>query len=448
MCCAKKPRVLASALPAIAAVLLYGQVLSAQSIPESWDDVDYHLLIGDTEVALELLAELSLIESETGAALEAAAAIYIDAADLGQAVVILEELVALPGYGDVAPALAGLYWRLGKKEKVVDLYESRHDAEWSDAMLSLVRQAYIAVRGSAPKLVSMRRSRLRYYWTSTGSSSEYPPFDRDSVRDTEYVAGSRLRLRLPLGGLRIEPEIIWQHYFSESSPASFPRYAFDRFSLSLGGHYETGNWRIKAKAGNYTTDNENIDIATDFQHLWNYAADVEYESDAWLIVLDMLREPFLDTDADKVAFERFSRYRARLELYPSPDIIWRSSLSQREFSGSVTDYRTIDSGIMYRLPAGVPLSAGVDIIHEFRDEDETIVTGTVDLPVVVSAGNLYFSVALEANTHNGDRELDTFLSWSRTFSDRQVNAGMSVSRELANADSQSIYVFLTISGTR
>ena len=74
-----------------------------------------------------------------------------------------------------------------------------------------------------------------------------------------------MRLRLPRGGLSIEPEIIWQHYFSESSPASFPRYAFDRFSLSLGGHYETGNWQIKAKAGNYTTDNENTDIAIDVQ---------------------------------------------------------------------------------------------------------------------------------------------------------------------------------------
>ena len=69
--------------------------------------------------------------------------------------------MALPGYGGVTPALAALYWRLGKKEKVVDLYESRHDEEWNDATLSLVRQAYIAVRGSAPELVSMRRSRLR-----------------------------------------------------------------------------------------------------------------------------------------------------------------------------------------------------------------------------------------------------------------------------------------------
>ena len=69
MCCVKKPHILASALPAIAAVLLYGQVLSAQSIPEAWDGVDYHLLIGDTDAALELLAELSLIESETEAAL-------------------------------------------------------------------------------------------------------------------------------------------------------------------------------------------------------------------------------------------------------------------------------------------------------------------------------------------------------------------------------------------
>lgn len=332
------------------------------------------------------------------------------------------------------------------------------ERDWRNRLLleGLSEDAYKETDAAAMAPIVGRREgevgdlQLTYY--AGFQVDEYPPFSDDlEPHDTEFSSEVAVDGRYQLAeSTQLLGRLSLRNEWSEDDPESFPHYDILRYRVDGGVRHQfseelTGTLKLGGTFVDGGGDGLPCAGAPDPEML--YGAELQYAWEDYRIRAGTYRDAFGSPDAEGYKLARMDFHYIDANVRVWDDFAFNAQGSKLEFTDDTEDFESLSGRCTYYPIEESRLGLSVGVTHEFRDDDETIVSGGVEWMGLLSERNsLSANARFDANTSTEEREITSQVILGRTGHDHKHGGavGVSVQWEYSVEDRYSALVFVRL----
>lgn len=414
-----------------------------------WQAVDASLAAKQDALALELVAELSLIPSERGRALHVAGLVYLRRGDRSQAEALLEQAASEPGQTESAEALIALYAQQARWKELQRIAQLVPWARWSDQAAMLIALAHQQLGEQAPKLENQRpEPGLHLIGGLTYHANADSPYRDDvAIRDDEFSADCFVEGQWPTGDQwEWELKLAASEAWSEETPESFGRYRVRRLILTGGASWQpTPDWTLHLAGGPAWSRNVHGDTADSPDDACHATAEVTRIFGPWKVRGRWQQTSFLDPRGNRVDVAVMRTADASLSWTPQPWIRCEAEAGRHDFDRSFEGYEFARGRLLADLTGPLRPRLRAALYHEFREQPETIATLGAEVTPLSKHPQWTVGTLFDLNCDTGERECTVMINGAlRPGASRlRLYCGALLRQELAVSDDRLMLIYLS-----